>query len=314
MKYIRKFLKFILLSISFIILILIIDYIRLNIFYLINKNNYIETIDIQGTKEKYVPQGLTYSDKYDIVLQTSYNSKHNVSMLYAADLKSGKLLKKLKLKEIDDSDNINHVGGIATDNNKVWITNNYEINEYSLEEIINTQEDYIKSLKNTKLPNRGDFCTYNNNILWIGDFFLKPFYPIKDNNPLLMGYKLNNSIDYSKPDYIISLPKMVQGMVITSDNKFIFSRSFTNLINSDLLIYDNVLDEPFNTYKLNNRNIPYYKFDKSNLIKKINLPPMSEEFFEKDNELYILFENSSDAYFYAYPKIKKVIKYKIDKN
>ena len=314
MKYIRKFLKFILLSISFIILILIIDYIRLNIFYLINKNNYIETIDIQGTKEKYVPQGLTYSDKYDIVLQTSYNSKHNVSMLYAADLKSGKLLKKLKLKEIDDSDNINHVGGIATDNNKVWITNNYEINEYSLEEIINTQEDYIKSLKNTKLPNRGDFCTYNNNILWIGDFFLKPFYPIKDNNPLLMGYKLNNSIDYSKPDYIISLPKMVQGMVITSDNKFIFSRSFTNLINSDLLIYDNVLDEPFNTYKLNNRNIPYYKFDKSKKNKKINLPPMSEEFFEKDNELYILFENSSDAYFYAYPKIKKVIKYKIDKN
>lgn len=314
MKYIRKFLKFILFFILFIILILIIDYIRLNIFYLVNKSNYIETIDIQGTKEKYVPQGLTYSDKYNIVLQTSYNSKHNVSMLYVTDFKSGKLLKELKLKEIDDSDNVNHVGGIATDNNKVWITNNYEVNEYNLEEIINTKKDYIKSLKNTKLPNRGDFCTYNDNILWIGDFFLKPFYDIKDDNPLLMGYKLDNSIDYSKPDYIISLPKMVQGMVITKDNKFIFSRSFTNLINSDLLIYDNVLDETADTYKLNNRNVPYYKFDKSNLIKKINLPPMSEELFEKDNELYILFENSSDAYFYAYPKINKIIKYKIDTN
>lgn len=314
MKKVVKILSLILIG---IISILILDYLRLNISYLINKSKYKETIDVQGNTNKYTPQGLTYSDKYDVVLQTSYNSKHTVSMLYVTKLSTGKVLKKLKLKELDDSDNINHVGGITTDNNKVWITNDYSINEYNLDEILNTKNDYIKSIKNTKLLNRGDFCTYNNGILWIGDFFLKPFYPVPDDNPLLMGYKLNDNIDYNKPNYIISLPKMIQGMVITEDNKFIFTHSFTNLINSKMTIYDNVLKEKPSTYNLNGNKIPYYKFNKDNLLNTIKLPPMAEEFFLKDNNLYILFENSSDTYFYAYPKMKKIIKLnikEIDKN
>lgn len=317
MKYLKIFFKGIGIFVITILLVLIIDYVRLNLSYLIHKNKYIETIDVQGNSSKYTPQGLTYSEEYNVVLQTSYNSKHTVSMLYVTDLKAGKLLKKLKLKEIDDSDNVNHVGGITTDNKKVWITNDYEVNEYSLEEILNTDNDYITSLKNTKLPNRGDFCTYSNNILWIGDFFLKPFYPVPDDNPLLMGYNMSYDIDYSKPNYIISLPKMVQGMVITPDNKFIFTRSFTNLIKSDLSIYENVLEEKPDYYILNGENIPYYKFDNTNKIRSIKLPPMAEEFFYKEDSLYILFENSSDTYFYAYPKMKKIIKLnitEIDKN
>ena len=308
MKTILKIILFIIIG---IILIFIINYARLNIFYLINKGKYVETFDIQGIKNKYVPQGLAYSDKYNVILQTSYNKKHDVSMLYVIDFKSGKLIKELKLIETDDSYNINHVGGIATDNKTVWITNDFEVNEYDLSEIIVTNSDYIKSNKNTKLLNRGDFCTYNNGILWIGDFFLKPFYPIKDDNPLVMGFKTDN-LDYSDPSYIISIPKMVQGMVITHDNKFVFSRSFTFLINSDLLVYDNVLDETASTYDLNGKKIPYYKFEKKNLIKKVSLPPMSEELFEKDKELHILFENSTDAYSLALPKMKKAIKIKLD--
>ncbi len=312
MKYLKKAFKYARIILLIIVFILIADYLRLNILYTLSKDKYIETdIPVQGNKGKYTPQGLTYSDKYKVVLQTSYNSKHTVSMLYVSDFKSGKLLKKLKLKELDDSDNIHHVGGITTNNTKVWITNDYEINEYSLEEILKTNNDYVKSNKNIKLPNRGDFCTYNNNILWIGDFFLKPFYPIKDDNPLLMGYILKEEIDYNSPDYIISLPKMVQGLAITEDNKFIVTQSFTNLINSNLSIYSNPLTNKQEIYKLNGQDIPYYHFNKDNLIENVKIAPMAEELFYKDKQLYILFENSSDTYFYALPKINKIIKYKI---
>ena len=76
-----------------------------------------------------------------------------------------KKIKKLKLKKNNNKRNNNHVGGIATDNNKVWITSDYQINEYNLEEIMNTKNNYIKSTSDKKLPNRGDFCTYKNNIL-----------------------------------------------------------------------------------------------------------------------------------------------------
>ena len=313
MKIIKIIIKLFSYIIPIILIALIIDYARLNIHYYLNKNIYDETFDIRGNKDNYVPQGLAYSSEYDIILQTSYNKKHTVSMLYVTDFKTGKLLKKLKLKEIDNKDNINHVGGITTDNNKVWITNDYEINEYKLSEIINTKNNYITSIKNNKLPNRGDFCLYNNNILWIGDFFLNPFYKVPDNNPLLMGYINNKKVNYNKPDYIISLPKMVQGMEITEDNKFIFTTSFTNLINSNLIIYDNPLKEKNTYFTLNNTKIPYYKFNNNNLINSIKIPPMAEGLFYKDNNIYIIFENSSDTYFYAYPKINKIIKLNIKK-
>jgi len=288
MKYLKIIIKIPVIILLTVLLILIIDYIRLNIFYIMHKNNYIEVADTQGNKNKYAPQGLTYSEKYNVILQTSYN-KNNVSMLYVIDFETGKLKKELELIEIDDKENHNHVGGIATNDELVWITNDYEINEYNLEEIMTTENRFIKSKKNNKLPNRGDFCAYKNNTLWIGHFYLKPFYDAPNDTPLLYGYDINN-LDYSKPKYTITLPKMVQGMAITKENNFIFTRSYTNLVNSKLTIYKDMTIE------------------NHVLLKELNLPPMAEGIFYKDNELYILFENNSDKYFFAYPKVKKIIK------
>ena len=210
--------------------------------------------------------------------------------------------------EIDNKKNTNHVGGITTNNETVWITNDYEVNEYSLDEIMDTTNNYIRSIKNNKLLIRGDFCYYKDNTLYIGDFCLKPFYPVPDNNPLLLAYNTNN-IDYNSPKYIISLPKMVQSMEINNNNEFLFTASFTYLINSKLLVYKRVLNDKPSTYKLKGKEIPYYKFSKDKLIRKESLPPMSEGMFYKNNKLYILFENSSDAYKPALPKMKSVIIY-----
>ena len=313
MKYIKILLKISILFIITVTLTLLIDYIRINISYKLNKTIYKETYDVMGNKNNYVPQGLTYSNKYNIILQTSYNSKHKVSKLYITNYKTKKLIKELKLLNSDNTNNTKHVGGIATDNNKVWITNDYEVNEYYLEDILNTNNNYIKSNKTIKLPNRGDFCCYNNGILWIGDFFLNPFYPVPDNNPLMMAYKVNENINYQEPIYIVSIPIMIQGLTITNNNEYIFTSSFTNLMKSNLSIYNNILNNNYDYYELNNKKIPYYKITDKDLIKNIKLPPMAEGLFYKNNDLYILFENSSDTYFYAFPKMNKIIKINLDK-
>ena len=305
MRYLKLVLKVLVGIICFVALIFIIDYARLNVSYSINKNKYVETFDVQGITNHYIPQGLAYSSLYNVVLQTSYNKEHDVSMLYVIDFSTGKLLKSLKLIDVNDKDDMKHVGGITTDNNTVWITNDYEVDEFSLSEIIDTDLDYIKSLRNTKLPNRGDFCLYNNGTLYIGDFYLKPFYDVPDGNPLLMAYDVSN-LDYSNPSYIVSLPKMVQGMEIVGD-KYIFSQSFTYLINSSLSIYNKPISNGY--YTLNGKDIPYYKLE---LDSKYKLPPMVEGIFYKDNYLYMLFESGSDGYSLALPKIKKVLKMKID--
>lgn len=309
MKIIKKLIKIICVIILILFLGLILDYIRLNISYKINKYDY--SVKIYGNKDKYTPQGLTYSSKYNVIISSSYNSKHLVSKVYIIDFDNNKLLKEVELRNTDNTINKKHVGGITTDNKTLWITNDFEVNEYDLKEIINTNKKYVVSKKKTKLLNRGDLCTYKDNTLYIGDFFLNPFYKIKDNNPLLMAFDTKN-LDYNKPKYIISLPKMVQGLAITDDNNIIVTRSFTNLIKSDLSIYNNVIENKKSYYTLNNKKIPYYKLNKNNKIKSIKLPPMAEELFYKDNDLYILFENSSDTYFYAYPKIKNIMKININ--
>ena len=311
MKIIKKIFVILGIAVGIIILLFLLNYARINIGYLLHKKDYIETFAIQGNTSAYVPQGLAYSKKYNIIMQTSYNGKHDASRLYITDFRTGELIKSLKLIEVDGSDNTKHVGGITTDDKTVWITNDYEVNEYSLDEIMNTKSESIKALRNTKLPNRGDFCYYANNTLWIGDFFLEIVYPVPDNNPLLMGYNLEKDLDYSSPDCIIALPKMVQGMTITPDNRFVFTSSYTYLVNSKLLIYNNALEDECEYYSLNGKNVPYYKFNKSNLAKKITLPPMAEGLFNIENDLYILFESGSDNYSFAYPKITKIIKYTI---
>ncbi len=287
----------------------VLDVLRLVIHYQVQKKNYQDSFLIQGNTNQYVPQGLAYSNLYDVVLQTSYNANHHVSMLYVTNFTTGKVLKQLKIKELDQSDNLHHVGGIATDDSTVWITSDYEVNEYSLDEILHTKNDYIQSIKNQKLKIRGDFCTYYNQQLWIGDFFLNPFYPVKDNNPLLFAYDVTSTMNYSQPNIIFSLPKMVQGLTFNENGQFVFTTSFTNLISSQLLIYDDITKtESSGFYEFNHQMIPYYIFSSDTLVQQEKLPPMAEGLFYKDSSYYILFENSSDHYFYAFPKMKHVMK------
>ena len=172
-----------------------------------------------------------------------------------------------------------------------------------------TNNDYIRCKNDTKLGIRGDFCYYGDNTLYIGDFCLSPFYKVPDNNPLLLAYDTETDFNYDQPEYIMSLPKMVQGMTIMPNKNFVFTCSFTNLIKSKLKVYNNILDTQAGTYKYKGKDVPYYKFSENNNIKTIKFPPMAEGLFNIEDDIYILFESSSDKYFYALPKMKKVIKY-----
>ena len=61
----------IVLVIASILLMIELDYARINIRYFITKNEYEETFTIQGTKDGYAPQGMTLISEKDIVLQTA---------------------------------------------------------------------------------------------------------------------------------------------------------------------------------------------------------------------------------------------------
>ena len=313
MKIVKRIIKVLVLIIVICLSLFILNYIRINLSYSIHKKEYKDSFPVYGNTNHYIPQGLTYSDQYEVVLQTSYNSDHKVSKLFVIDFYTGNLIKELDLLDENGKANNHHVGGITTNNKTVWISNDYEIEEYSLEEIINTDNTSIRSTSTTKLPIRGDFCTYHDDMLWIGDFYLKPFYDVPNGNPLLLGYSIEEDVNYKKPVVAISLPKMVQGLTFNDKNEFIFTESFTYLIKSNFSIYENILKEEADvTIDINDNKVPYYDI-KHRLKKTIKMPPMAEELFYLDGEYYILFENSTDSYSLALPKMKNVIKYKIDK-
>ncbi len=294
-----------------ILLMLELDYARINIRYFLTRKEYEDSFKIQGTKDGYAPQGMTYIKEKDIVLQTAY-SKGKASKLFVIDFKTGKLKKELKLVLTDGAESKKHVGGIASDGKTVWITNDFEISAFKLSDILKAKDE-IRSIKDDKIPSRGDFCYYKDNTLWIGDFFLKPFYPIANDDPLLYAYDVYYNIDYKNPKLVISLPIMVQGMAIEEHNEFIFTSSFTNLVNSELLLYENVLEEEPDYYEINGIKVPHYSFNKNNLSKSRKIPPMAEGIFYDNGYVYILFESNSSKYFYAEPKIRNVLKYKLRK-
>ena len=293
-----------------IVALFLFNYIRIIVSYNMQKDILEETIDIQGIDELYVPQGIAYSSRFNVFLQTSYNSNHSASKLYVIDFDTGNLIKALKLKKSDDTNNTSHVGGITTDDDKVWISSDFELCEYSLDTIMETKEQEVMSLKDYKLANRGDFCYYHDNILWIGDFHLKILYELPEKKPLLMGYEQIEEVNYSNPDFIVAIPDMVQGMAITEDNKFVFSRSYSGLIRSEIALFDDLLREKTGDYSLNGENVPYYASYKEKLLEKKKIPPMAEGIMIKDKELFVLFESGSKKYKTAFPKIRKILKLK----
>ena len=114
MKIFKIMFKLCVFIFSLIFIFLLFDYFIINVLYYVNRNMYVESFDVRGNTNKYTPQALAYSNKYDVILQTSYSSKHDISMLYVTDFKTGKLLKALKLKD-DNKDLLNLFNAIQSD-------------------------------------------------------------------------------------------------------------------------------------------------------------------------------------------------------
>ena len=306
-KFLKVLFKMMCFIVGFLLFILLIDYGWIFMRYSAFKKDFQTSIPIYGNVKGFTPQGIAYSDSNQIVLQTSYNKDSKTNMLYVIDFQSGNLIKALELKDMNGSYVYGNIGGIATDNNRVWITGEYLVYEYSFNEIIQTNNRDIRSTQFSQVGTRGDFCYYSNGYLWIGDYYFPYFYEIPDKKPFVWAYNVTNG-SYQKPDYILSIPDRVQGMSII-DGKFYFSRSFSYLMNSKLSCYRDISSKAYEIFKINGYDVPYYRISEEDLIDEVTLPPMSEGFFYYDNYFYLLFESNSDRFRLAFPKIKNIIKY-----
>ncbi len=298
MKTIKKFLIRIF---AVCIVVIILNYLWLNFFYFATKKEYVSFTKIPDLKNGYIPQGLCFLENHNLILQTSY-SKKNPSKVYVIDFTNGDILKELTLKDSKNDDLYIHAGGIASDENTIWICGDNSLYIFSLSEILATNENFINSAEKIDFPVHTDFCYYqtNKNILWIGEF-ISPFD--RKSTAYLLGYHIESHQpieNAESPDYKIVIPSMVQGFCIDSHHNFIFSRSYTGFILSFIDIHKNILDS-------GSESSINYSYKNSKKISRIRILPMSEGIFFKDGNYYILFESGAKRYLYAFPKIKNVL-------
>lgn len=266
--------------------------------------------EIAGLDEGYTPQGLTYEKTSNIFLTCGYMKNGSASRIYVVDAESKETTKFFTLKN-EDVEYVGHAGGIATDGTNVWICGDGEVFRFSFSEIETVEnEGSISIIDSFESQNGADFLTIENNCLWVGEFHREKNYDRpeshwfetsdnKTNKALSFCYEINSSkecgLESLTPIKALSTGSLVQGMII-KDDKIIMSTSYS-LPNSHLLSYNNILsDASQSTFEINEKTIPVYILDSSNLICDIEAPSMSEEIVDDGENVYILFESACQKY------------------
>lgn len=260
---------------------------------------------IPGLHQGAIPQGLAYSKDHNIFLISHYFEKKLPSCLSAISEKSGKLVASKVLMESDIVFHFGHVGGVAVDSNFIWVASGEHVYQYKLDDLFKEKFRNIVPLSKYKLETKASFCTYNNGILWVGEFVYGKKYTAKSSHHLkdrkginkyawICGYEINKKI--AIPKYILSIRQKVQGIYIT--DKFIFlSVSFGRKNRSTIVVYKNPLAEvPHKKVTIDKTLVPVWFLDGENWIRSIDTPPMSQEITGIGSKFAVLTESGAEKY------------------
>lgn len=252
-----------------------------------------------GTVDIAVPQGLCHTEDYTIITAYNGNQKYrsqitllsqnpeemellgllsfdNRAMLIILDNETNEEVSVLRLP--DD----NHVGGIATDGENLYIakSSEYEISviEYNnLKECIQNNETQIEYDKNFECKNFPSYITYNDDKLWVGTW----------RNENIIDYQSKMCAYEIKDD---GLEKVNEFVIPQYSN----GACFVDKYNQKLLVLSVSNGRYMDSF------IMAYRVDKDkNDIEKIGqikAPPLAENIDLVDENLNILFESGSPVY------------------
>ncbi|UCF84481.1 MAG: hypothetical protein JSV50_02295 [Desulfobacteraceae bacterium] len=271
-----------------------------------NKNYQLGTV-IPGLQQGAVPQGLSYSNKYNLIFISYYFDKHIPSVVSVIDKSNNTAIGTFALKESVSSFHYGHVGGLTVNDNFVWVSSNEKLYKYKISDTIKSAPSRVLvPISVTETETKASFVTYYQKVLFVGEFAYGSKYKTKnshhteDRNGLkhyawVCGYNVNKERNGVK--YILSIRQKVQGICIT--DKYIFlSISYGRRNRSIIAIYKNPLQEqPHRTVTLENGlKAPLWYLDGKNIIREIDFPPMSEGITIIDGKLAVLPESGAEKY------------------
>ena len=250
-----------------------------------------------GTSDNYIPQGLCGTGDYWLI--TAYDSgKKTRSVIYAVDAGTTKLVSTITLP------NKYHVGGIAFDGKRIWLTGDTS-DKYKGDPFVQ-YIDYEKFLEMVKEPlynvskkeisenvfinNKPSFLECDEGKLWVGTYmgskdtneaYMNGYDIIEDEN----GVKLN-TLMYS---VITGIDSSAQGCDIEGNSLYVSSsyKGTSPFVRSSFIT---------------KYSIAPIKKDKSKLnvekreVSRVEVPKMNEEILVENGMIYINFESGANRW------------------
>ena len=251
-----------------------------------------------GTSDDYIPQGLCSTGDYWLI--TAYDSgKKTRSVIYAVDAKTTKLVSTLTLP------NKYHVGGIAYDGKRIWLTGDTS-DKYEGEPFVQ-YIDYEKFLEmideplynvskkeiseNVVINNKPSFLECDEGKLWVGTYmgskdtkeaYMNGYDIVEDED----GVKLN-TLMYS---VITGIDSSAQGCDIEGNYLYVSSsyKGTSPFVRSSFITKYNIA--PMKKKGKTNLNV------KKRERKRVEVPKMNEEILVENGIIYINFESGANRW------------------
>lgn len=268
-----------------------------------------EEVEIPGLDDGISPQGLCplpeNNGGYRFAM-SGYMGKGAPSRVYLI----GEDSKYVTLKEHDGTPLKAHFGGITSSDNFLIVCNDKEIVRVHLDEVLKAENGgSVEIFDSFETGLQNAFCYYENGTFYAGEFYRAGNYETAESHHLTVNGETNYALvylfDWNANDTapcgglkaVISVRGLVQGIAVY-DGGITLSTSY-GLADSVLYTYRNILsEETADTFTVEGEEVPLYRLDSSNQLSAFTLPCMSEEIFEQDGRLYILFESMSNQYKY----------------
>ncbi len=266
----------------------------------------------------YVPQGLCHDSANGQFILSGYMKDGSASPIILVN-NDGKKVKTIYLKDENGNAYTHHGGGVAVNENYLYVTGDKEISlyVYSYNDLINANNGDTLNLvgtfiNKTESDSLGSaFVTINGNKLIVGEFYREGNYETLEshkittlngdfNQAIAVEYKLDNASPLGinpTPVKAYSLPNQVQGLEIY-DEKIYLSTSY-GLAFSHVLEYDLSALQYQGDKEILGYTLPLYALDGKSLLYDYKIAPMSEEIVFVDGMLYVNCESASNKYIFG---------------
>lgn len=319
----KLWLKIVLITVISVVLLFALAIAGLAIAKPIVYSDYVQNKEIEckipGLSDGYVPQGLCYVDGKDAHILSGYNEEY-LALYVVRDDGYAEII------SVDDNGNRteSHGGGVACEGNFVYVANNTTVLVYDLSAFLDAKDkDEISPIEELDLPVQAAcvytdgehiyFSEFHDGNVYVADPSHTYVTPAGDeNHAFTVAYKLDDEgyFNNAEPEFIISVKDKVQGFMKYGD-KYAVSTSW-GLSSSHLTFYKGLKDSG-KMVAVNEKEVPLYYLDSSNMTKDVLMPAFSEDLDVVDGRVIVGFESACNKYvvgkfFFA----NKVISYPIE--